>query len=143
MLTGDAGLAIYHAGTPGWTVHEGQLLGALLRNAPKHQRAAHGTDAGTHTQRYWLGAASAPATPGRPLRSALAATTPMVPALVAGDATPSTAMPTQAGLAQVSAGATAILRAARTQPSTSGSISFIVRVYAPDATGSGDPGERA
>jgi hypothetical protein len=43
-------------------------------------------------------------------------------------------LPAQAGLAQVSAGAPALLRAVRTQSGTRTSVSFIVRVYAPDAT---------
>jgi alpha-mannosidase len=45
----DPGLAIYHQGVPAWTIFDGQLLGALLRNTlglDGYQRGARGSDPG-------------------------------------------------------------------------------------------------
>jgi len=153
QVTGSTGpeLAIYHQAVPAWSPlwadGKGQLLGALLRNTNGTDRGAAGTDPGVHTLEYALGLASdAPVTTGDALRTALAVTNPLIPA-VAGVNRPTqgVSLPPQASLVTIAGPAQAILRVARTHPGSSvvdnpdltgyyvERCSYIVRVYLPDA----------
>ena len=148
------GLAMYHQGVPAWSICDGQLIGALMRNTfglDTYQRGASGTDPGVHTLEYALGPAFYPAASGDTLRAALAVTNPL--AGTVGDPNQPVnnliSLPQQAGLTTVqrAGGTTAILRAARTQAGSSvislsdyyaERMSFILRVYLPDPAAVGD-----
>ena len=144
LTAGGHGLAVFHAGVPAWAIEDGRLLGALLRNTPGGQRAAEGNDPAVHTQTFWLGAGSPP-TSGRPLRTAQSASTQLIAAPTSGAQIAGTgvSLPATASLVRVTSGSPAIVRAARTQPGETITkqfaerVSFVVRVYAPDATAAG------
>jgi hypothetical protein len=157
QTSGSSGpeLAIYHQGVPAWSVDNGQLLGAPLRNTYGQDRGAAGTDPGVHTREYALGPAdSSPVATGDALRTALAVTNPLVAAVV--DPNQPTyrelSLPQQAGLAAItSTGSTGspvgILRAARTQAGSPAALlsgyyaermSFILRIYLPDPASAQD-----
>jgi alpha-mannosidase len=147
--TSGPGLAIYHQGVPAWSISDGQLLGALLRNTPGGPRGAVGTDPGVHTQDYALGSADhSQVATGEALRTALTVTNPLVAVVVdAGQPAGSgISLPPEASLAEITKAGdvtppAAILRAARTQAGYSvvglpgyyaERMSFILRVYVPD-----------
>jgi len=150
--TAESGLAIFHQGVPAWSVSNGQLLGALMRNnfgIAGYQRGASGTDPGVHTQQYAIGAAAGHlVVTGGALRTALTVTNPLVAAVADPDRPTYSelGLPQQAGLAAItstwpSGEPVGILRAARTQAGGSAvhlsgyyaeRMNYILRVYVPD-----------
>lgn len=154
QTTGTAGpeLSIYHQSVPAWATvasnSKGQLLGALLRNTDGTDRGAAGTDPGVHTLEYAVGrAGTSPVTTGDALRTALAVTNPLVPAVVGVNRpTAGASLPLHANLGIITR--PGILRVARTQPGSftvpipdlpgyyAERKSFTLRAYLPNSFGS-------
>jgi alpha-mannosidase len=123
---GIAVAAVYHNGIPAWTIDGSILRGCLLRNTPGVQRAAYGSDSGTHTQSYTLDVQGQLAVTGHPLRTALYAQTPLRAVEVA--LAPGGTMPESGQLASV-AQPDAVLRVGKMNPASDDGIrSLILRV---------------
>lgn len=79
---GEPGLTIYHGDVPAWSLHDGKVVGCVLRNTNGggcDGRGAEGEDTGTHTVRYALRAPSpSRAGTGTILREARAFSSPLV-----------------------------------------------------------------
>ncbi|KAJ7200318.1 hypothetical protein GGX14DRAFT_660177 [Mycena pura] len=99
---GSAVAAVYHNGIPAWTINvtASTLHGVLLRYTPDGNRAAQGTDSGTHSQHYTLDVLSQLAKTGHPLRMSQYSQTPLH-AVRLGPTQHAVKLPSEAQLASI------------------------------------------